>query len=92
MCKVRIVGSTKAHRIPYENVWGMVTWSSLRSGKPENVIPVLTVKWVHVSLFCQHRVELCKNLLALLVQLVTLGLNIYFLCFGAAAGEPSTQA
>lgn len=59
------------------------------------------VKWAHVSSSCLHSFELCKNLLALLVQvLVRLAVWIQDMlsvlwsssrCFGAASGEPSTK-
>lgn len=65
--KVSMVHIAKAHRIPYENVSGMFTWGSLRTRKPENIIPMFMVKRADVTSFSLFSVELCMNLLASLV-------------------------
>lgn len=73
----------------------MVVCSSLRNRKPENVIPMLTVKWAHMWALSARTVLNCIRISWLCWGSCwwdwLYGFKIYFLCFGAASGEPSTQ-
>lgn len=68
----------------------MVVCSSLRNGKPENIIPMFTVKWAQL-----WHLRACTVLTCIRISWLCwcscwwvwlYGFKIYFLCFGAAPG------